>query len=392
MELSDDLKALFDEDTDGFFDAPKKATAPTADDRLTTSFNEITNFVELHGNVPDADSVDIAEASLAKRLEFIRNNPDKVASLKPVDALGLLNQPEPPSSIDELFEKDDFGLFDGTATEILEIKNIPAKQLRSPVEPKAQRKRAKDFDSYKEDFVSKQNGLARRELKLTRYVSVKQLAVGRFYIQDGMMLKIVDAGEKKRVYDRNKERFRVIFENGTESNMYRRSLSARLYENGFAVVPATYSGEYPTLDSDDLIKGYIYVLASKSDDPKITTIRNLFKIGFTTTPIADRIKDAVMDPTYLMADVDLVDSYILTGEYNPQKVEHFLHRIFAATALNITIVDKTGHDYHPKEWYCVPLPIIEQAVNLLQSGDITDYAYDSTTERMALVNRGQTTS
>lgn len=186
----------------------------------------------------------------------------------------------------------------------------------------------------------------------------------------------IDAvGEAKIVHGRAKERIRVIFENGTESNMFLRSLASQLYDDGYVVVDKEYTGEIQLEDTDS-VAGYIYVLSSKSSDEKITSVKDLHKIGFSTTTITERIKDAEKDPTYLMSGVEVVDSYVLTGDYNPQKVEHFIHRIFADVKVDLKIIDKDGREYTPSEWYSVPLLAIEQAVNMLQNGDVVEYHYD----------------
>ena len=186
----------------------------------------------------------------------------------------------------------------------------------------------------------------------------------------------IDAvGEAKIVHGRAKERIRVIFENGTESNMFLRSLASQLYDDGYVVVDKEYTGEIKLEDTDS-VAGYIYVLSSKSSDEKITSVKDLHKIGFSTTTITERIKDAEKDPTYLMSAVEVVDSYVLTGDYNPQKVEHFIHRIFADVKVDLKIIDKDGREYTPSEWYSVPLLAIEQAVNMLQNGDVVEYHYD----------------
>lgn len=381
MEFSSDLVKLFESDDEGIFDPPKKSALPNADDRLIDSFKSIVEFVEQNDRMPEIEASDINEATLAKRLEYIRSNPDKIEALQSIDSLGLLVTPEPPKSVEELFESDDFGLFSSKENDILNVKNVPVR-LRSPIEPKAKREEAKDFENFRSGFEEQQIGLKEERLKLVRYYTVDQLHVGSYYVHDGQMLRIVDVGDKKRVYDRNKERFRIIFENGTESNMYRRSLSARLYEGGYCVVDANYVDYSQELKPEDEIKGYVYVLASQSEDPKIASIKDLYKIGYSTTPVEDRIKDAAQDPTYLMAPVKVVDSYTLTGEYNPQKVEHFLHRIFADAALDINIIDGKGRTYVPREWYSVPLNVIQQAIRLLRSGEITKYVYDSDEQKM----------
>lgn len=382
-DITDELLELFESEDGELFKPKEKTSAPTADDRLTESFKKIAEFIEEYDRMPEIDSKDFNEALLAKRLEAIRSNPEKVEALKSVDSLGILELPEPPLSIDELFDKDELGLFSNPESDILRIKNVPA-QLRKPAEGKAARKRANDFQQFKAGFEEQQERLKSGDLKLVRYYTVDQLHIGNYYIHGGQMLRIVDIGEKRRVYDRNKERFRVIFENGTESNMYRRSLSQRLYENGYYVVGKDYVDPKQTLTEDDEIKGYVYILSSLSDNPKLNTIKDLYKIGFSTTPVEERIKNAEKDPTYLMSPVEIVDTYTLTGDYNPQKVEHFLHRIFADAALDLTMIDGSDNEYVPREWYSVPLTVIQQAIRLLQSGDITQYMYDNDSQTMKI--------
>lgn len=387
MDFSDDLVKLFEADEDNLFTPPKKAKQVTSDDRLTTSFNQISDFVQENDRLPDINSDDMQEASLAARLNSIRSNKDKIEALKSVDSLGLLEFPKAPESVDDLFEKDEFGLFSNVGDEILRVNKVLSRPR--PVQERAERRRVEDFENFKPGFEEQQSLLREGKLKLQRYVSVEQLHLGRYYVQAGQMLRIIDATEKKRVYDRNKERFRVIYENGTESNMYRRSLSMRLYEDGYAVVGTNEDSIYQKLTDDDEIKGYIYVLRSLSDDPHVQNVKDLHKIGFSTIPVSDRIKSAENDPTYLMAGVDVVDSYLLTGDFNPQKVEHFLHRIFSDAKVDLKIIDKSGQEYTPSEWYSVPLIAIEQAVNMLQNGDIVDYHYDKDLQKIVPNKEGQ---
>lgn len=161
---------------------------------------------------------------------------------------------------------------------------------------------------------------------------------------------------------------------------------AKEIASGYAVVDANYTDASQMLSKTDNVRGYIYVLSSKSVDSKITTVKNLYKIGYSTTPIATRIKNAQKDPTYLMAPVEVVSSYIVTNEFNPQKIEYFLHRIFAEAALNINVIGPDGREYKPLEWFSVPLDVIDMAVNLLQSGEIVDYVYDLSSESLVLTN------
>jgi len=376
VEYFEELSALFEsEDADMFKPKPKKHVA-TSDDRLIDSFGEITLFVREYGRLPNADADDMQEAILGTRLNAIRYDKKKVEALEEYDELGLLELDKAPESLEELFE-DDKGLF-GEDVDI--FSDGPGKVLSRaprPVEDRAERKPVADFDSlFKTGFIQQQQLLADGKRRLVRYAGVEDLTLGGYYIHDGLMLRIVDETEKKRVYDRNKERFRVVYENGTESNMYRRSLSQRLREDGYTIVDA----DYIPVSEDDSTVGHIYILQSLSEDPKITTIANLHKIGVTTGSVANRIKNAASDPTYLMAPVKVIEDYRLTGEYNPQKVEDLIHQIFGHAKVDLQIVDATGSLYTPQEWYSVPIDAILEAVELIASGEIVDYHYDSTTQ------------
>lgn len=376
MDFSDDLIKLFESDDGKMFVPPKKKAVVSSDDRLVASFQQIIDFVEKYNRPPELESNDMSEATLAARLNSIRNSKEKSDALKEIDSLGLLEMPEAPESIDELFTKDTFGLFEGVGDDILKIKNLPnRRQVVHDIDEKAKRIPAQDFAEFKPLFENAQNSLKAGTMKLTPFTSVDQIKVGGLYVNSGQMVYVAEEGEiERKAGGYKQQRLRVIIENGTESNMYRRSLAQRLYEGGLVVVDRDYSGELALYD-DDKIVGYIYVLKSLNTADNVTSIKNLHKIGFTVTTIADRIKNAEKDPTYLMAGVEVVDSYIITGDYNPQKVEHFIHRIFADAKVDLKIIDSEGREYTPSEWYSVPLLAIEQAVNMLQNGDIVDYHY-----------------
>ena len=160
--------------------------------------------------------------------------------------------------------------------------------------------------------------------------------------------------------------------------MYRRSLSQRLRENGYIVVDADYK---EPLDNEDGV-GHIYVLESLSEDPKVKMIKNLYKIGVTTGSVANRIKNASNDPTYLMAPVHVLEDFRLTGDYNPQRVEALIHKVFGHVKVELEITDKDGIGYAPNEWYSVPLPAIVEAIELIGTKEIVNYVYDTDQEKM----------
>ncbi len=383
-ELHKDVIKLFESDDGYLFEPPKKITPPTSEDRLIESFHQITDFVEKNDRMPDINSEDIGEATLASRLESIKFNKDKSDMLKPVDRLGLLVLPESPKTLEDLFQKDDYQLFSSVGNEVLKVRDTLKKKL-SKAESVERRKKAKDFENFRPGFLKMQEGLASGEYKLTRFRSSKDLKVGQYYIALGMMVFVASKGISKKISGSKKARLRCIFENGTESYMYDRSLAIDLYEDGYLVVPKVYKDKSETLSSKDKIRGYIYILKSKNSAPEIVSLKDLHKIGFSTTSVEKRIKNAHKEPTYLMAPVDLIASYAITNDYNPQKIEYFIHRIFADAAVDLRIVDKYGREYKTLEWYSVPLKVIDQAINLLKDGSIINYIYDSQKQKFIYI-------
>ncbi|MEA2056756.1 MAG: GIY-YIG nuclease family protein [Patescibacteria group bacterium] len=381
-QISDQLVKLFESRKGKLFKPKEKPAIITQDDRLIEKFKEIIDFVDENDFLPNIDSNDINEALLAKRLEFIKNSPEKVEILNSYDSHGLLSKPKTPKNISDLFDSDNFGLFRGKANDILKVKNVPVKP-RASSDKVAKRKKAKDFNKFKDGFVQTQKNLKNGTQKLVTFTNVNQLKKNRYYVSGGQLLFVSNIGEAKHVHGRMKSRIRAIFENGTESNMYLRSLSSQLYYDGYCVV----SDEeiIDNLNDKNNTTGYIYIVKSLSDDPKINTVSDLYKIGFSRSPVSKRLTGSQDDPTYLMSDLELIESYRLTGNYNPQKVEHMIHRVFSEATLDITITDKHGKDYTPTEWYSVPIQAIRHTIDLIDSGEITNYMYDPELQQMVFV-------
>ena len=122
--------------------------------------------------------------------------------------------------------------------------------------------------------------------------------------------------------------------------------------------------------------------ANKSDHPMVAAHRELIhKIGVTGGKVETRIADAVHDATYLLADVEVVASYKLAA-INRTKLEALFHRLFAPAQLDLTIQDRFGHPVRPREWFLVPLPVIDEAVQRIRDGSITNVVYDPKSARL----------
>ena len=94
-----------------------------------------------------------------------------------------------------------------------------------------------------------------------------------------------------------------------------------------------------------------------------------------------RIARAPHDATYLLADVEVVAEYKLSG-INRTKLEHLFHRIFAVAQLDLTIDDRFGNPVRPREWFLVPLSVIDEAVQRIRDGSIADVVYDPKSARL----------
>jgi hypothetical protein len=189
---------------------------------------------------------------------------------------------------------------------------------------------------------------------------------------------------------RTDARLRVIFDNGTESNLLMRSLQRALHkdEAGRRITdpmagPLFAGGN----EEGDLASGIVYVLRSKSDDPYVAEHRNvLHKIGVTGGDVARRLANARLDPTFLMADVEIVATYELFN-IGRAKLENLIHRIFGAARLDIDIKDRFGQPVTPREWFLVPLFVVDEAIERIKDGTIADYRYDPKTASLLRAER-----
>ena len=124
---------------------------------------------------------------------------------------------------------------------------------------------------------------------------------------------------------------RVIYDNGTESDLLQRSFQRSLYPDETArLITNPYAGPLfaDEPDADDLASGTIYVLRSKSDNPIVAANREvLHKIGVTGGKVETRLANASLDPTFLLADVEVVATYVLYN-VNRVKLENLIHRVF----------------------------------------------------------------
>lgn len=385
---------IFEDDDLGILDDKNTSSlVKTADTRMLESFEEVNTFIDEHNREPE-QSNGITEMRLYMRLKGFRENDKKKFQLKDADRHNLLFEPRKTESIDDILN-DDFGILDEDEVDesIFDFKHTPKEKKETDFV--AQRKSMSDseFEKYDKLFkkVHKELKLGLRSLKPFKNVE-KNLIEGKFYILDGVMLylEVGDISEAVREFGertRKDVRTRTVFDNGTYSNMFYRSLGKQLYKGGRIVTDLEKDSEKELftnaeqLDTEDQETGWIYVLKSKSDHPEISKIKDLYKIGFSTVPVQKRLINANKEATYLNADVELIASFRCVN-INTQKFENLIHKFFKNAQLQIDIYDGNNNRITPREWFVVPYDIIERAIGQFISGEIVNYYYDFENERI----------
>ena len=394
------LDDIFSNDPLGLLNVkPKNSNVKTADERLSNSFEEINDFISKNEREPAPNPSNISEYQLYSRLKNLREDEGKMLALEPQDTYGILQvEKKEINSIDDIFNDDLLGIFDdGEAQNLFEFKHTPREIARAEADFVARRKPCKNFKDYEERFKSVQADLTNGKRILVEFKQ-GNIREGAYYIHRGILflLEKIDISKKDHYREdgtrvRADGRTRCIFENGTESNMLKRSVEKSLYANGQVVsenadsVTEEFYERFTDITDEDKEAGYIYVLSSKSTEPKIREIRNLFKIGYSTTPVENRIKNAEKEPTYLMAPVQIEAEY-KTFNMNTQKFEQLLHNFFGASCLNIDIYDEKLRRHMPQEWFIAPLNVIDQAIEMIITEEIIHYKYDQELEVIVLKN------
>lgn len=370
----------------------KKVVSRTPrEERIVAGFEEIQRFVEEHGSAPHhGEERDIFERLYAVRLDRIRELQECRELVEPLDGQGLLTgaAQAPLADAEEL---DDDALLaelgiEVEASPITELKHVRSTAEKKAAEDIANRDRCEDFDKFKPFFeqIQKELDSGLRETRNIRKdagflkTDIKQ---GESLILSGQTLYIASVGEPIRAPNGEFDaRLRVIYSNGTESNILLRSLQRALYKDETSRIITDLGSAGPlfsdqTIDGDEA-SGTIYVLRSKSDHPLVAENRDLVhKIGVTNMSVEKRIAGAQLQPTFLMANVEIVATYELYN-INRTKLENLIHRIFEPAKLEIEIIDRFGRPVTPCEWFLVPLFVIDEAVQKIKDGTISSYVYD----------------
>lgn len=377
----DQLRAELDD----FAQPERKGGRTPREERIIAGFEEIQRFFERQGHPPErGEKNDIFERLYAVRLDRLCTLEECWTLLAPLDNYGLLSgadlpQTEAAESMDndELLTELENAEDHCGITELRHVRSMAEIRVAQEI---ANRQTCKDFERFQPLFEK-----VERELKLGQRQARpfgKDASINKcdFFILGGQIVYVAEIGESfKTPNGKPDARLRAIYTNGTESNLLLRSLQRALYkdETGRRLTEPDAGPLFSqTWEKDDIGSGIIYVLRSLSNHPFIAEHRELIhKIGVTSGKVETRLANVEHNPTYLLAEVEIVATYKLTG-INHIKLENLFHRIFSAAQLDLTINDRFGHPVRPREWFLVPLQVIDEAVQRIIDGSITDMVYD----------------
>ncbi len=377
----DELRSELDE----FAQPEKKGGRSPREERIIAGFEEIQQFVEKHGHPPQhGEDRDIFERLYAVRLDRILASEECRSLVAPLDHQGLLapSWVAAPGFAEDIDDNQLLAELEGAAgsPDITELRHVRASADKRAAEEIANREKCEDFDRFKPLFLRVQQEID-NGIRQTRPFELKsEIRPGSWFIVGGQKAYVAEMGEMfSNAQGRTDARLRVIFDNGTESSMLMRSLQRALHkdEAGRRITdPAAgplFAGEGA---QGDQASGIIYVLRSKSENPVVAANRNvLHKIGVTGGSVERRIANARLDPTFLMADVEIIATYELFN-INRTRLENLIHRIFGPARLDVEIKDRFGQAIVPREWFLVPLFVVDEAVERIKDGTITGYIYD----------------
>lgn len=371
----------------------------TIDEQLLIKFQEVEQFFKQHNRLPEKEG-NFEEKQLYRSWAALLNNAEFIDAIEPFDAFGLMattinknskpNSVKPIQSLDDILADDDFGLLNIGNTDIFKIEHIPAQLASKPYsdEYNAVRTVCQDFWRYEALFKSIHEALKQDKAHLERLKTETHLQIGDVFLIQGMLCYIAEEIEiEQRKSERATKRFRVIYENGMESNMISRSLARAVYkaEDGKKVI-LNYLEDFQLLANNqqqDLITGMLYIVKLVHPKQELSNFKNLYKIGYTTSTVESRISDCINDIAFLESEVQPVLTFQCIN-INPHTLERLMHAFFAARKLNIKLISKDGKTYIPHEWFDVPLSSIEKAAYLIKEGKINQYRLNNTTGEVVL--------
>jgi hypothetical protein len=395
------------EDAHGLLAAKSAGPGRSSDDEIVIGqFEAINAFIDVNGVLPgsaeNGRSPSLSEYTLEGNLDAFRGDARYRELLGPSDRHGLLGRaagaPPVPTTMAEILASED-PLLTGPADEIFTLKHVPDSKTKTmSAEEIAQRRPCSDFERFEPIFAEIKADLKAGRRHTIRFDGEATIKPGAAFILGGIIAYVASEDERQRRGKDYNGRIRVVFDNGMESNYLWRSFARAFYEdeNGRQILESAPTASGPlfggtghvsgplftgTPDRDEFgeVKGTVYIVESLSGDPNIVALKGrLYKIGFTTRDVNKRLADVEKDPTFLCAPVKLRATF--ETNFNPKKLEQLLHQFFAHANLQVDVV--LGRHVQPKEWFVVPLELVEETVGRILDRSIMNYRYDAVSRKI----------
>jgi hypothetical protein len=364
------------------------------EERIIAGFEEIERFVEEHGRLPNhGEDRDIFERLYAVRLNRLRDSKECREVLSSLDSRGLLDVRDNDNlatgeDLDDEALLLSLGIDVALDDDVTHLVNVRSRQEIKAAEEVAHRTPCQDFDDFKPIFKKVQQELETGERTTLKYQDNAEVNPGDLFILDGQKVLVADMGDPFiSDYGRSDRRLRVVYDNATESDLLLRSLQRALNKDKVSrriTNPSDFGPLFSSTEAeDDLPTGYIYVLRSESDHPFVVENRSVIhKIGVTGGDVKARIANAKKDPTYLLADVEIVATFKLVN-IKRKGLETLLQKFFGSARLDLELKDRFNTPVKPREWFLIPLEVIEEVIEKIKEGTIEQFRYDLNTASLA---------
>lgn len=386
----------------GLLNVKPRSSAPGKNDLMSSRFEEINQFIDQHARLPSEHGEILSERQMAKRLKAILEG-GYHSALATLDRHNVLAcelaqvvtsapsvSPEDVMSIDDILGGDDLGLLDIGDLSILNIRHVPSE--RDMPDEVAQRTKCEDFWQFETIFKNLHADLKSGKAESVRFAENWQITVGDAFILNGVICFVDEVGDEHGRGEHKDARLRLIFENGTESNMLRRSLGRALYmeETGRRILrnrddTLAEAFEDIRLTHRDRRTGVVYIVKSLSKNPALAQFPHLYKIGYTELTVDERIRNAERDIAFLEGPVKKVTEFECYN-MNPQRFESLVHGFLAVQRLNVDLVGKDGNQYRPREWFAVSLEVAREVIGRIIDGTIVQYRMNNTTGQILKKN------
>lgn len=405
----------------------KKESLSEADKQLQ-KLDGICKFIEKEKRLPSRDSTDFAEQRLAVRYHSLcYSNPDlqeaclafrEKVNGRPADenvtepAAQTDSEPELSfSSLEDIFNRDSLGMLDIPDDFVPPVSLHKTKKvIVNKADTVAKSVPCPNFAEYAPLFDEIRVHLKSGNLKTSKFKGyAHRFEPGQIFILNGIFV-LVAACDYKNVVSKNHKkayRIRLIYSNGTEVSPLNYTflesinideLSARIQavnaagesflkelKEYFADEQETFSKQKAGSDGS----GYIYILRTLSKDPELLKFQEssyLVKIGFCTTTVEERIKNAANDATYLFAPVELITSIRCSG-MDVHRFEQLIHACLYAHRLKVTLTTAEGKKFNPREWFTVSADTAIDVAMHIKDGTINQYKIDPVTGKLKLKDK-----